>query len=450
MKTLFIPIFHALQSRNIVMTDVLKVLEADQSLRIILFVPRAKESYYRNEFSTDRLIIEGSDLIVENRWVQLLSIIAKNFYDNRTIYWRQMQRLLSSNNKLVFWFSRLVTKLSHLTYGRVIIRKVFSLTADIDHFLPYFDKYKPDLIFLPDIYALDDVCFGLAAERCGVRTVGMVRSWDNVTGKGLCLIRPDKIVVNNEIIKSEVEKILTYPTENIEVVGVPQFDYYVGYKPTPREIFFNKMGLDENDQYILFAPYFGSYAEVFNQILVFVDKSIENGSLPKDLKVIVRMPPSFTSGKTEVHSSQRVIIDWPGTKFGEGDKTDWEFSRKDTIHFADSIHYAKVVISSASTITIDAAAMDRPSINVMFDGDGPKEFAKSLVKIFSVEHFDAVLASGGTAVAHNYTELLDLINKYINNPKMDEIGRKRLVAEQCWKSDGLAGGRLGNFILSQL
>ena len=450
MKTLFIPIFHALQSRNIMMTDVIDVLRADDSLRIILLVPPEKVSYYRDKFSSNRLVVEDVPLVKENRVTQIATIIAKNLYDSRTVYWRQRQRLFSDHNRMLFWFSRAVSKISYLPYSRFITRRLFSLFADKQRFLPFFEKYKPDLVFLPDIYALDDVCLGLVAQACGVKCIGMVRSWDNVTGKGVCLIRPDKIAVNNEIIKSEVKKFLTFPDSDIEVVGVPQFDYYVGYEPSPRTNFFEKIGLKPEDDYLLFVPYFGSYREVFNEVIAFVDRSITEGRLPNNLKIVVRMPPSFSPGKTEVYSSPNVTIDYPGVKFGREDKTNWEFSKEDMIHFADSLYYAKVVISSASTITIDAAALDRPSINVMFDGDSDKEFAKSLRHIFTVEHFDAVLASGGTSVAKNHDELVDQINAYIKHPELDKEGRNRLVREQCWRLDGQSGKRLGDFILSQL
>ena len=107
------------------------------------------------------------------------------------------------------------------------------------------------------------------------------------------------------------------------------------------------------------------------------------------------------------------------------------------------------MISSASTITIDAAALDRPAVNIMFDGDHDKEFAKSLRHIFTVEHFDAVLASGGTAVAKSYDDLISQIKAYLEHPELDKEGRGRLVQEQCWRLDGQSGKRLGDFIINQ-
>ena len=63
------------------------------------------------------------------------------------------------------------------------------------------------------------------AKRAGVFRVGMVRSWDNITGKGLIRIKPDMLIVPNGIIKEEVIKYQSIPPKYIYVSGLPQMDF---------------------------------------------------------------------------------------------------------------------------------------------------------------------------------------------------------------------------------
>ena len=51
LKTIFIPIYHAWESRNVLRTDVFLELKKRPDLKIILLVPEGKISYYQENFS---------------------------------------------------------------------------------------------------------------------------------------------------------------------------------------------------------------------------------------------------------------------------------------------------------------------------------------------------------------------------------------------------------------
>jgi len=83
----------------------------------------------------------------------------------------------------------------------------------------------------------------------------MVRSWDNITNKGLIRIKPDKLVVHNEEVEKETLKYEDIKREDIFVGGIPQFDYYARGERTPREDFFRSRGLNPDKKNILVAPH---------------------------------------------------------------------------------------------------------------------------------------------------------------------------------------------------
>ena len=55
MKTILITIFHPFITKNILNTDVFKVLSGDKNLRIILVVPELKESFFKDRQSILRV-----------------------------------------------------------------------------------------------------------------------------------------------------------------------------------------------------------------------------------------------------------------------------------------------------------------------------------------------------------------------------------------------------------
>ena len=59
MKTIFITSFHPLISRNILCTNVLKCLAHNKNIRIIIFCPEYKKSFFIKHFRARNIFIEG-------------------------------------------------------------------------------------------------------------------------------------------------------------------------------------------------------------------------------------------------------------------------------------------------------------------------------------------------------------------------------------------------------
>jgi len=106
-----------------------------------------------------------------------------NWRKNIIDFWNQGKYFNAS-------FLWLLSKLGHIKLYRKLLR-----WADF-HFMPkkfykeYFEKYKPDLIFASDVFSAPDVNLLREARARGIFTIGMVRSWDNVTSKGMNRVIP--------------------------------------------------------------------------------------------------------------------------------------------------------------------------------------------------------------------------------------------------------------------
>ena len=108
------------------------------------------------------------------------------------------------------------------------------------------------------------------------------------------------------------------------------------------------------------------------------------------------------------------------------------------------------MICHVSSLAIDASVFDVPIINYCLKSKQKLKPLRNPNWMYELTHYQNILGSEGVRVARNKEELLEWINKYLNNSELDKEGRKRIVREQCWKMDGKAGERTANFLLKFL
>src|SRR3989344_2153030 len=249
MKTVVISSFHPLISRNILETSVLSRI-AERGIRIVLLVPEAKKEYFVREFGTVA-IVEGIN-VQKKRFENLLYSLSLSLVDvhNHVVDdWKVQGRyakyytahLLHALFSRFFVLHLCMRCIAHFYMRKVVFDRVFS-------------KYKPDLVFATDVFDLSDGSLVVAASQHGTPTVGMVRSWDNPTTKGVLLAVPGRLVVHSEVLRDELVSIHHIRADHITVTGIPHQDAVVTWSPASRDMFFSELGLDSKKKTILFAP----------------------------------------------------------------------------------------------------------------------------------------------------------------------------------------------------
>ena len=128
----------------------------------------------------------------------------------------------------------------------------------------------------------------------------------------------------------------------------------------------------------------------------------------------------------------------------------WTFTDKDILHLANSIYHTAITINTESTMTLDAAALDKPVILIGFDGNQKLPYWSSVIRNYDREHLKALLETGGAKLAHNLEELIEYINQYLKNPNMDAYGRELLRDKLLYKFDGNSSKRVVDAVVSML
>jgi hypothetical protein len=114
---------------------------------------------------------------------------------------------------------------------------------------------------------------------------------------------------------------------------------------------------------------------------------------------------------------------------------------------ASTIFWSDIVLNVASTLTIDAVALDRPVICAAFV-EGVKE--SYFRDIFERSHYRKLVDTGGLRLAYDEQALVAAMRDYLADPTLDRLSRKRLRQQLCHRLDGQSARRAAEVVLTEL
>ncbi len=310
-----------------------------------------------------------------------------------------------------------------------------------------FARYLPDLVVTASmgIHSPDDPPLIREARRAGIPTMCVVWSWDNLSMKGPIVARPDRLAVWNERMHDEAVRLQLYSRRNLDVTGVPQFDHY--FRPgsfKTREAFFAELGLDPAKPLITLATApVGSVADHRFLVKMMVD-AVASRAFGQDAQLLCRTHPMEASDfYREFEGLPGVRFDHPGVhRSGLG----WSPDRAESYRLANTLKHTDVLVNIASTVTIEAAILDRPIVNVAFSTSEPERFAVMVLKNHYGAHFKHVFDTGASTIVRSHDELIQAVRQYMHDPSVKKAERRKLALEVCHALDGRGAERVATLI----
>lgn len=317
-------------------------------------------------------------------------------------------------------------------------------------------RLRPALIVQTHPLSLDELPLALYAKRAGIPIAAMLHSWDNLTAKsgirGVTTHRPgrmlpiqyDRVLVWNDVQRNELLRYYQYAPEQVTVTGAPQFDFYVTHRFADRAAFFREHGLDPQKKLIVFAAASPNLLPKQPEVIDLLIDSVVVGRFGVPVQLLIRTHPRTTMDYLRTKASVAgVTIQYPGAGYVADRVTrGWQNGRDEQREFAETIHHADVVVNVASTVCLDCAALDRPTVCIAFDGYENNPYHRSVLKHYDFDHFRPVMESGGVRIARSRDELVQAVRAYLDNPQLDSEGRARLRAVGCYRVDGGAAERV--------
>jgi hypothetical protein len=451
MKTIFIIVDLGISIRNILRTDVFACLRKRKDLRIVIFSVIVDEEF-KEEFASENVFIEPLSEVGSNMAVKLIQSLKKELWAEACDIFTYQNRRKRKNRRLT---KRLIIEPLKSLHREEKIKVLFDYLNKVEEkFSPrsgheLFERYHPDLVFYTSIYT-KYLSLAIGAKQRKVKTISFMQSWDNPTSKGPFPVVPDRVIVWNEILKKELLTYHNFPSEQIYVSGVPQFDLYLDRdKFLSREEFFRKWNLDPERRLITYTTGSSNMLPEEYKVVEQLVRAVHEGRLIFPAQLLLRPHPKDRfEYETHFKEYPPAAIQRPGPLARTKDR--WNPKREDMYGLAELMLYSDVVVNVASTITIDAVCFDTPVVNVAFDGYEKLDYMQSCRRYYDYDHYKNILRAKGVKVSGNLQELIDAVNSYLENPDLDKVGRKRIRDEQCWRLDGKSGERIASCILEYL
>jgi hypothetical protein len=456
MKTIMIVVGCAFSIRNLLRTDVLKILKSDKNLRIVILSPGAREDYFVKEFADDNVVIEelyrfnnkyGYDygaLELAFRWLRTTYLMRPEFNETSRIkfmVFKQKQPLLGALRTI------LLKTLFKSKAFRILLEKLEILLFPDRYYKTIFQKYNPFFVIIPFPFYPNVYPVMRRAVRNKVPIIGYISSWDNLTSRGGLPIKMDKIIVWNDIMKEEAIKYQGYRPEDIWVCGAPQFDiYFRGQLPSKGE-FFKKFGIGPNKKLIVYCIGAPETGQSDQEILEIINKNIEEGKIAYPCQLLVRKSPKRPWEPVGKFRKNTIAMDI-GHRIKFLPEGQVDIGRENMIDFTCALKYSDVLVSTASTTIIDASCFDTPAIGIGFDGYKKKPYLESIVRLYDYTHYTKLCKLGGFMITKSEDELIKSINEHLRNPRLNREGRRKIVEKQCRYTDGKSGERIAKAILN--
>jgi hypothetical protein len=300
----------------------------------------------------------------------------------------------------------------------------------------------PDLVISTACVVPDEAAYVRVANELGLPTLGCILSFDNLTSRGR-LPAFQHYAVWSRRMRDEVLRL--YPqcrVDQVHVTGTPQFDLH-----RQAQLHWNRpdtlvhLGLPPDARYLLYAANCAAFTPTEPLLVHELARRLAAVPVLGRHVVVVRLHPADDPARWRgLDTDAPLIVSHPRDDDG----------RFGTPHaqlkLVSSVAHADVCINMASTMSLDAAVLDRPVACAGFalpPGSPEDSFAAAC---HATAHYLPVVESGGVRLARSLEDLLSICARYVVEPGLDSAGRRTLVAEVCGPVDGLAGARVTGLI----
>jgi hypothetical protein len=455
MKTVFLFLRQGISNRNLLRTDFLKTLKENTEIRIVILSPIGEEPGFRQEFEAVNVIVEKWPRTKVGFWEKRLKNLKDYIWVSRGLTQAIRVRRLAQRGKWGLAWRDVLGRVArsvgiteqHINNWEMRTYRSRAAVAQL------YDRYRPDLVVFTRLFGTNLHVIKEAKHR-RIAVLCLVESWDNLICKGPLSVVPDMMAVWNRGMVDEASELHNFSRDRVKVVGVPQFDLYMDKSALiDRQEFFQLHRLALDKRLVTYAASTEGFIPNEPEIFESVYQTLQQESFGNSVQLMLRLHPITSAPLREEYyrrfsSRPNLTIQQPGRTSTLHDS--WDPSWGDMVNLASTIRYSDVIVNIASTIAIDAAVLDKPTIAVAFGRKNQDRQSIYFDDIFGNSHYRKLVETQALRLVYSAQDLANAVSAYFANPSIDADGRSRLREALCYQLDGHSGKRAASVVLNLL
>lgn len=354
-----------------------------------------------------------------------------SFTQKRTI------EALGNNRKSLRWRLALVglLKRAGLSSER-LIRWTERLGSD-PAFGRLLEEETPDAVVFSNMIPSDLECLRETRRR-RVPLILAVASWDNPTSKGPLTVVPDLALVWSTEMEGEMAECHGFKPDQMAVVGVIYFEnYFHPERLTSREEYCRQLGVSPETKIIQFATGDSAIIRCNQPFVRLLHSIVAQQPFEQPCHLLVRVSPKdiFDLYK-EFEGLPHLTVQYPlgeGTVYG---RHSWIPSVEEDHERASTLKNTDVLLTSGSSIILDACCFDLPVINLAYDCGLDLPPWLSVKRFFHYVHAQPVEQEDATWMVTNDDQLRKALAECVAHPEKRKDERRRLLVRAVTHTDG--------------
>ena len=293
-------------------------------------------------------------------------------------------------------------------------------------------------IVMSNIQMQVDVALIVAARRLGLPSVGYIASWDHTVGKGVIWRGLNRYLVQNDVMRDDLDRYHGIGSDRVVVTGWPQTDVFHLRRPrADYDALLRTFGLDPARPLVLVMGNTPTNAPFEPQ---FVERLVAwwEGGASARLQLLFRPHPR----DSEWRERFAAALGREGAHVQEPSYTDID-------DLALLLQHGDCVVSNAGTILLDSLVNDRPAVCVLYDEGAPSDESWAINNVGG-EHYKKLVESKAFYRAHDFDEAVSGIERALAHPAELAVERNRIAREVVGEVDGRAAERVVDAILARV
>lgn len=374
-------------------------------------------------------------------------------------YVSQVEAEANPRRKLLFPLVQLLVGILRRSRSarRMLLRSQSRFIPNI--YADLFEKYKPELVIASTPGWRNDRYLLREAAARNVPTASVIVGWDNTSSYSLPGAEVNWITCWSEIQKEELIQGSDWPAERINIGGIPSYDgYFKKEWQLTREDYFKLHGLDPKRKLISYASSFITFSPNIQNVEALTELVSEN-NLAEPCQLLVRLHPNHFMDVPRFAAERKQIealaTELPHVHVVEpvplGGSLGY-YSGEDMPEKSSMMAYSDVFVTVYSTMVVEASVHKCPVVSACIDSSigWPGKFTLPLSRIGDWPTHSRFRDSAAGRVAYTKEELREVINLYLKNPQADMVERLNFIVRECTFTDGTAGKKTGEYLLSRM